>query len=80
MGGIFGGAPTPPPPPDTTYLDQQRVQADAARAALDRKNKAKQANLRGRRAGRASLLFDGPLGVLDPNQPAGLGLKTTLGG
>ncbi len=76
MGGILGGGAKPQAAPDTSYLDQQRKQADAQRAKLQRENDAKRRNLRARRSGRASLLFADTRGVGD----AGGGLKSTLGG
>ena len=74
MGGIMGGAPKPQAP-DTSYLDEQRAQADKDRAKLEAENKAKRSTLRARRSGRQSLLFQDTRGVTDGAST----LKTTLG-
>ncbi len=81
MGGILGGGAKPPVVPDTSYLDQQRRQADAQRAKVQRENDAKRRNMRARRSGRASLLFADTRGVADSRVVgSGNGLKSTLGG
>lgn len=78
MGGLMGGGAPAVQQTDTSYLDEQRAQADKDRAKMERENDAKRRNMKARRSGRASLLFADARGVT-PGAEGENGLKTTLG-
>ncbi|MDX9861638.1 MAG: hypothetical protein RBS99_12055 [Rhodospirillales bacterium] len=60
MGGILGGGSVPQS--DTSYLDEQRRQADEDRAKAERENQARLRARRGR-AGRSLLQYGDERGV-----------------
>lgn len=70
----MGGAK--PQQPDTSYLDEQRADREAEKEKVERENRARRRNIRGRTGGFRSLLFNDERGVTGN----GGGGAQTLGG